>query len=195
VEQKGANRRTPDGGPLLSASDLARFCQVDLKTVHNWVERGLVRHFRTPGRHIRVRRQDAVDFLRRYGYPLPQELSGDRATVVVSLADSGLLGAVKKALGRRFDVVYCQDPVDGLVVLGEIHPAALLLDLDAAGVDGEHVIGRLRQLESTRHVVVVAVSAHEERRTAAVSRGAHAATAHGDFGDLRDVLERLLATE
>lgn len=195
MEQRGANRRGPDGGLLLSASDLARYCQVDLKTVHNWVERGLVRHFRTPGRHIRVRRQDAVDFLRRYGYPLPQELSADRATVVVSLGDAASLGPVKRSLGRRFDLVHCRDPVDALVALGEIHPAALLLDLDVEGVDGEHVIGRLRHLENTRHVVVVAVSTHEERRTAAVARGAHAATAHGDFGDLRDVLERLLATE
>ena len=54
---------------LFTASEVARFCQVDLKTIHNWAERGEVRHFRTPGRHLRFRRVDVLDFLRKYGYP------------------------------------------------------------------------------------------------------------------------------
>ena len=37
---------------LFTASDVARFCQVDLKTIHNWSEKGEIRHFRTPGRHL-----------------------------------------------------------------------------------------------------------------------------------------------
>jgi len=38
---------------LFTASEVARFCQVDLKTIHNWSDRGEIRHFRTPGRHLR----------------------------------------------------------------------------------------------------------------------------------------------
>ena len=38
---------------LFTASDVARFCQVDLKTIHNWADKGEIRHFRTPGRHLR----------------------------------------------------------------------------------------------------------------------------------------------
>ena len=54
---------------LFTASEVARFCQVDLKTIHNWADRGEIRHFRTPGRHLRFRRVDVLDFLRKYGYP------------------------------------------------------------------------------------------------------------------------------
>ena len=45
---------------LFTASELARFCHVDLKTIHNWVEKGEIRHFRTPGRHLRFRRPDVI---------------------------------------------------------------------------------------------------------------------------------------
>ena len=38
---------------LFTASEVAKFCQVDLKTIHNWADRGEIRHFRTPGRHLR----------------------------------------------------------------------------------------------------------------------------------------------
>ena len=34
---------------LFTASQIARFCQVDLKTIHNWVNRGEIKSFRTPG--------------------------------------------------------------------------------------------------------------------------------------------------
>jgi len=50
---------------LFTASEVARFCQVDLKTIHNWADRGEIRHFRTPGRHLRFRRVDVLDFLRK----------------------------------------------------------------------------------------------------------------------------------
>src|SRR5882757_8137614 len=62
------------GAELFTASQLARFCQVDLKTIHNWADKGEVRHFRTPGRHLRFRRADVIEFLRKYGYPVPDSL-------------------------------------------------------------------------------------------------------------------------
>ncbi|MGB5413913.1 MAG: helix-turn-helix domain-containing protein, partial [Polyangiales bacterium] len=44
------SRRPKD---LFTASQIARFCPVDLKTIHNWADRGRIAHFRTPGRHLR----------------------------------------------------------------------------------------------------------------------------------------------
>ena len=60
---------------LLTASDLATLCEVDLKTIHNWVDRGRIAHFRTPGRHLRFRAADVADFLRAWGYSVPRELA------------------------------------------------------------------------------------------------------------------------
>jgi hypothetical protein len=37
---------------LFTAPEVARFCKVDLKTIHNWVDRQQIEHFRTPGRHL-----------------------------------------------------------------------------------------------------------------------------------------------
>jgi predicted site-specific integrase-resolvase len=59
---------------LFRASDLARWCGVDLKTIHNWVTRGKLTAFRSPGRRIRVTFDVARAFLERHGYPLPKEL-------------------------------------------------------------------------------------------------------------------------
>lgn len=62
-------------GEYVTTSFLAECCGVDLKTIHNWVDKGLIPHFRTPGRHIRVTKPDARAFLEAYGYTLPKELA------------------------------------------------------------------------------------------------------------------------
>jgi hypothetical protein len=56
---------------LYTASELARMCEVDLKTIHNWSDRGLVDFFRTPGGHLRFKRVDVIGFLEQYHFPVP----------------------------------------------------------------------------------------------------------------------------
>src|SRR5689334_7083350 len=89
------------GEKLLTASDLAALCEVDLKTIHNWVDRGRIAHFRTPGRHLRFRAADVADFLRAWGYSVPRELSraSSRSALVVGTRDT--LSHVMRALGEQ----------------------------------------------------------------------------------------------
>jgi len=61
-------------GKLFTASELAGFCDVDLKTIHNWCDRGRVEHFRTPGRHLRFKPRDVKAFLEAYKYDVPAEV-------------------------------------------------------------------------------------------------------------------------
>src|SRR5690242_7607135 len=105
-------------GELFTASEVARFCHVDLKTIHNWVEKGEIRHFRTPGRHLRFRRHDVLDFLHKYGYPVPESLRGAKPKVAVLDTDPAVLAAVRRALGRRFEVTTFGDPFEALVGMG-----------------------------------------------------------------------------
>src|SRR5678815_5037851 len=101
--------RTAEAPELFTASEFAHLCGVDLKTIHNWADKGQIRHFRTPGRHLRFRRLDVVDFLRKYGYPVPEALRSGKPRVIVVDSDPGVLAAIRKVLGRRFEVSTFQD--------------------------------------------------------------------------------------
>jgi excisionase family DNA binding protein len=83
---------------LFTASDLATLCEVDLKTIHNWVDRGRISHFRTPGRHLRFRAVDVVDFLRTWGYAVPRELRTETTKVVMIVGPADLLAFVGQVL-------------------------------------------------------------------------------------------------
>ena len=116
------------GRELLTAAEVARCCQVDMKTIHNWAGRGDLPHFRTPGRHLRFHRRDVLDFLRRYGYPIPTWLAGvPRVMVHGSAALTEALGA---ALGPEVSVSVCTDPQLFLLSMGATPPDAALLMAD-----------------------------------------------------------------
>lgn len=64
---------------LYVASELADMCSVDLKTIHNWVDKGHIAAFRTPGRHLRFKAADVVAFMTAFGYPIPGALAASVA--------------------------------------------------------------------------------------------------------------------
>ena len=121
---------------------------MDLKTIHNWADKGEIRHFRTPGRHLRFRRLDVLDFLRKYGYPIPEVLRMGKPKVVVVDEDPAVLAALRKTLSRRFELTTFQDPFDALVAVGNLQPDALILDVKMPGLDGVRCLERLAR--STR---------------------------------------------
>ena len=194
---KQENVETEEGGlpELFTASEFANFCQVDLKTIHNWADKGEIRHFRTPGRHLRFRRLDVLDFLRKYGYPIPEILRAGKPKVVVVDEDPNVLAQVRRNLGRRFDVTTFQDPFEALVAVGTLVPDAMVLDLDMQGMEAVKCLERLRMIDATSHIRYVVYSAREEHRRAAMDAGAADFVSKGDPTQLRESLERLTGLE
>jgi excisionase family DNA binding protein len=139
---------------LLSATQVARCCGVDIKTIHNWANKGKIPHGRTSGRHLRFRPLDVVDFLRAYEMGLPDWLRTVRLLAVVVDTDTQMLAAARRSLARRFDLVVCGHAVDALVAVGTHLPDVLVVG-DAAPLDAEVLADRLRAHDDTRHVRVV----------------------------------------
>lgn len=198
IEEREA---TPPGAPatpapeLFTASDVARFCQVDLKTIHNWADKGEIRHFRTPGRHLRFRRLDVLDFLRKYGYPIPEVLRTGKPKVVVIDDDPQVLAALRRTLAKRFDLTTFQDPFDALVAVGSLQPDALVFDVKMPGLDGLRCLERLHSIDSTAHIRCIVYSDAEDMKKTSTDAGAYDFIKKGEVSDLRDSLERLMGLE
>jgi excisionase family DNA binding protein len=99
-----ARKRTVATPALVyTAQDVARFCEVDLKTIHHWADAGKIPHRRTEGRHLRFRRNHVLAFLHAHGYPLPSPITTERPTVFVASADASLDETAKR-LAAKFHV-------------------------------------------------------------------------------------------
>jgi excisionase family DNA binding protein len=120
---------------LLTASDLASLCEVDLKTIHNWVDRGRIAHFRTPGRHLRFRAADVAEFLRAWGYTVPRELAkaSSRSSLVIGSKEAH--AHVARALGEGGQVRHAKHAYDALVFAGAEPADAYIVDVKAASAE------------------------------------------------------------
>jgi len=177
---------------LFTASQIARFCQVDLKTIHNWADRDQIRHFRTPGRHLRFRRPHVLDFLRKYGYPIPDELDAERPRVALLIENAGSKLEIVAELRKTFDIVDYPDTVAALLQIGEQPPDAIVLTAEVGRFTGAEIIAALKRVGHTRHVRAVLLDDGGNAKEAALQAGASAHVSGSDRTGLRDTLEALM---
>lgn len=153
---------------MYSAQVLADFCEVDLKTVHHWADRGKVAHFRTDGRHLRFRRNDVVRFLRAHGYPLPDALVRARPTLALGLGPSLLEGAalsvdeLGKRLGSRFSVRRHGNGISAVAHLVADTPDAVILAQDDATLGFPAVLAALKADPATSWMLFVLVTSGDD---------------------------------
>jgi excisionase family DNA binding protein len=143
---------------LLTASDLATLCEVDLKTIHNWVDRGRIAHFRTPGRHLRFRAADVAEFLRAWGYAVPRELARASSRTVLVIGSRETASHVTRTLGESLPVRHAAHPYDALVFAGADPADIYVIDLKevARDVDADGLVEALHRASAEASFVVLA---------------------------------------
>lgn len=165
AEAEPRKRRAPIAPrePIYVASQVAQIWNVDLKTVHNWVERGEMEAFCTPGRHLRFRRRSLLHFLRRYNMAIPEDLAPARPRIALIDRDREASERLAATLTDFFDVVRLDDPIGALVELGARCAGAALIDavvvsFPAPDVDASRWVEALSRHADTRYTRVVVVA-------------------------------------
>lgn len=146
----------------LTAGDVSRSLKVDLKTVHNWVQRGLLHGSRTPGGHLRFLRTEVIRFLRQRGRTVPGELAVE-VPVVVSVGVPGGTAEVEQEEGV-FDALlqFATRPCDVIVIgLDQFEP-----------VRARELAVALTRQPVTQGIALIGVSADPDLRKAFLAGGA-----------------------
>lgn len=174
---------------LFTAPQVAKICSTDLKTIHNWVNRGEINYFRTPGRHLRFRRQDILEFLDKFGYPVPDGFAPSRPKVVFidSIADTA--STIERDLSQDVDIVTFPDHFDALLSIGKERPALVLVNGEA-GPDMMHVVKRISTNDSQLPVAVFGQS--EMLRQQSEAAGATEFIGNTDSQSIRQKVVSLL---
>lgn len=131
---------------------VARVCQVSPATVAHWIDQGHLPGHKTPTGRRRVAAPDLVSFLHTHGMPVPPELevaaraASPRPTVVVVEDDASYRRALVRFLARNpagVDVVEAETGMDGLLAIGRLRPAVVILDYNLPDLDAAQVVERL----------------------------------------------------
>lgn len=161
---------------IFTTYDIGRMTGTDPTTVHKWIDKGLLRGYRTPGGHRRVRGEDLRAFLTAHRMPIPRELGGaDSLRVMLVDTEADALKSTARAIKRlkpTWDVVTNESGVDALLQLPQAQPDVLVFDLAVPDADGLAVCQHLRGHQETACVKVLTVASRptpelEKKATAA----------------------------
>jgi excisionase family DNA binding protein len=176
----------------LTTGQAADYCHVSQATIVNWIKKGELKAYATPGGHYRIVLADFLSFLEEYGMPVHPSLASQPRLLV--LADGVVAGQLRRELGgkTRFDVLWAQSEFEAGALVERFHPDAVLVDVSRTTPGCAAFCRWLRGLDDGRRILVLAIGSADQRRSAlaagADSFVAQGATADGLLGELEALL-------
>ena len=169
---------------LLRASQLARFWNLNPRTLHVWIREGRLPAIRSPGNHFRLRVADVRAFCEREGLPVPPFVSPPSRRVVVAAAPLPLRRALARAIKTAAVIHPFADRYEALVAA-----AAERTDVFATsaqdGFDAAAAVRALACTPATSHVIVVAFNVPTPARALGLEKaGARRAILEAKTGEL-----------
>jgi len=145
----------------LSTGDIAKLCDVNLRTVIRWIERGSLKGFKLPGRgNNRVRIEDFMSFLIEHDIPIPAELQEDNNKVLVVDDEPAIARAIQRVL--RTHSLVANIAADGFqagTMLMKERPLIVTLDLSMPGLSGYDVLSFVRETPEIAGTKILVISA------------------------------------
>ncbi|THB63029.1 MAG: response regulator [Spirochaetaceae bacterium] len=167
--------RKSDGSYVFSALEVAEICgNFANQTAINWIKRGHLKAFQTPGGQYRVYADDLIDFLQTRGMRIPEQLQSlvgeiqQFDTVLVVEGDDEQLKSLRSFLHEEYPqhtVFLAENYFVAGYLVARHSPAVILLDAEINGIDAETVCGMIRNESSSNDPIIIAsvVSDDQER--------------------------------
>lgn len=149
---------------LLRLSQLARFWEINPRTIMTWIRQGRLAAIRSPGNHFRVRVADVRAFCEREGRPVPPFVAPPPRRVVTA-------EALPRGLRLPGLVVETHpDPYDAIVATAREPAALLVLPAAAERFDTAAAIAALRRASGATTFPIVVVGVMTALRASAFER-------------------------
>ena len=145
----------------LSTRQVAEYCQVNFKTVLKWIEEGKLKAYKLPDSGVnKIQVSDLVDFLKRFNFPVPQELkAGGIPRILIVDDELDAVDTLRRLLrSGDFEIEEAHDGFEAGRKVESFKPDIMLLDLKMPGMSGEDVLREIKHNEYTRHIRIIILS-------------------------------------
>lgn len=177
---------------LYTTHDISQLLQVDPSTVSKWIDRGILTAFRTPGGHRRVRSSDLRTFLIAHQMPIPDELGSGTIRLLVVDDEKPVLDAIKRAFkpfSEQVQLTTTSSGIEALLIVSELKPHGMLIDLNMPEVDGYEVVRRIKARKPLEGVRLITMTARDSAEAQAESLKAGAVACLGKPLNPQQVLD------
>ncbi len=153
----------------LSVGQVAEICRVSKKTVLNWIYDGGMKAFTTYGGHYRIWPANVKKFLDSTGMDIPFDYVDDRTTHILIIDDdptfSNILKTAIIAELPDVDVTTTDDGYEGLMLIGELRPQLVILDIKMPKLDGFQVLELLKTRRAEHDLKVLVITGFLDQET------------------------------
>ncbi|MDY6875838.1 MAG: helix-turn-helix domain-containing protein [Chloroflexota bacterium] len=178
----------------LTTGQVARYCHVSQATILNWIKKGKLKAYATPGGHHRILLPDFLSFLEAYEMPVDSTLkilSRPRVLIVSDGPHATVLVQTLQGDGR-FDVARASSDYEASAQVARLEPNVVVLDKTSATLDCLALCRWLRALPEGETISVLVVGDSEDEEIARAA-GANAYLSSAAVADrLKVELETLL---
>jgi excisionase family DNA binding protein len=164
----------------LTTGDIAQYCDVNLRTVIRWIDKGSLKGYKLPGRgNNRVTVDNFLVFLKENNMPIPTEFLSNNKTTLIVDDDQDMASAIKRVLKKNG--FKCDTATNGFLAgskLMEHKPTLMTLDLTMPGLNGFELLKYLRAENQFNDLKILVISAlTQDRLDEALVLGANAVLA------------------
>ena len=145
----------------LTTREAASLLGTSVRTVQQWVEKGMLEGWKTDGGHRRISRASVAAILKTHEKDLQVEKWANALSVLIVEDDASLLKLYRMQLRNwPFEVKVYTAPngYEALVLVGEVNPDMLICDLRLPGVNGFQIVRALCDIPRFNHMGIVVVS-------------------------------------
>jgi CheY-like chemotaxis protein len=149
-----------------TTGEIARYCEVDINTVKNWIKAGDLEGFKTPSGHFRVARKAFIDFIKKQGFTFDPEYFGkepDELDILLVDDDQTHLELMMYHLDKFYPdkkILSAKNGFDGYSIMHEKKPRLVLLDLFMPIIDGVEFIKVMRSNKKLDGIKLIVISGH-----------------------------------
>ncbi|MBF0190197.1 MAG: response regulator [Magnetococcales bacterium] len=162
--------RTPEiADPVVTTSKAAQMLGVSQRTIHYWMERGIIKSWKTAGGHCRIPMSSINQLLAKRREQL-QDPDLLELTLLLVEDDENLREITKAVVanwGLPVRLVVAEDGYDGLIQAGLHKPEVIIADLMMPAMDGFQMIRALRESSELTRTRIIVVTAMDETQIAA----------------------------
>lgn len=147
----------------VTSAQAAKMLNVSLKTVQIWVEKGVLRAWKTPGGHRRIPLAAVESLMREQRCQMVDEEREQKQLEVLVVED---VASLRKLYQRQFEtwglpvaLRLAENGFIGLVRIGERRPDLLITDMMMPGMNGVEMVETIRRNPEFDAIDIVVVTA------------------------------------
>jgi excisionase family DNA binding protein len=178
---------------VFTTFEAAKICNANITSIKNWIDKGELRAFRTPGGHYRIERKVLEDFLNRHSMPNPFA-EHERRRVLIIHHDPGWAEGLAGHFGSQYDYDATDDPQQALLTIGQWRPNVAVIDDRIEGIDLLGLCATIKETPELRTVSVIAVHERDPSYTERLKEAGcdHVVTPLDDDKALYEAVRRAL---